>query len=206
MLMKKLIGILVAALIVAIFTLSAMLHVEREEQKVLINNNKALIQQVTAYKAKDGRTVTSAIVLQSAVNNLPDQQQKVVSNMKLRPLKVKGIGSIETRIDTTVEAVAIVSNVATSTGQQRRDTCYNFRINREFVASVCVHNDTALFHPTISDSLFLAFADERVFVSKRRAFFLSRWLQKRQTVVTANVMHSNQAIKTINQSFTYIIK
>lgn len=204
--MRNLIYLLIAALGVAIFTLGALLHIEREKQKVLINNNKALTEKVTAYRAKDGRTVTKSIVMQSTKQNLPDRERRVAENMKLRPSKVKAIGVIESRIDTTVEAPATVTTVATPTGQLRRDTCYNFTINPEFTATVCVRNDTARFHPVVTDSMFVAFGDESVFVNKRKAFFLARWLQRRQTVVTANVLRSNKAIRTVNQNFTYIIK
>jgi hypothetical protein len=150
--------------------------------------------------------VSKSIVLQSTKQNLPDKERRVAENMKLRKSKVKAVGIIESKIDTTVEATATVTPVATPTGQVRRDTCYNFTVNPEFRASVCVRNDTAQFHPVITDSLFIVFADERVFVNKRKAFFIARWLQRRQTVVTANILRSNKAIKTVNQNFTYIVK
>lgn len=204
--MKKYLIILGLAMLAAIVFLGYLLRQSHQQQRVLVNNNKALVQQVSTYKAKDGREVSKSIVLQSTKQNLPDKERRVADNMKVKPSKLRGVGIVESRIDTTVEATATVTPVATTIGQPRRDTCYNFTVNPEFRASVCVHNDTARFHPIITDSLFIAFADERVFVNKRKAFFLARWLQRRQTVVTANILRSNKAIKTVNQNFTYIVK
>lgn len=198
--------LIVLGLLATIVVLGFLLKASQQQQQVLVNNNKALTVKTTTYKAKDGRQVSKSIVMQSTKKNLTDSELHVSDNMKISRSKIETIGSIISRVDTTVEAPATITTVITPTGDYTRDTCYNFTVNPEFTASVCVRNDTARFHPVITDSLFIVFASEKVFVNKRKTFFIARWLQKRQTVVTANVLRSNDAIKTINESFTYIIK
>lgn len=195
--MKKYLIILVLALFAVVIALGYMLQSSRQQQRVLINNNKSLSQPLKTSKAKDGREVAKTIVRQSTKANLGDSQINTVKNMELKPSAVNSVGTIETKLDTTVKG---------TTKRTATDTCYYFEINAQTKAVVCVKNDTPTYHPTISNKQDIVFADERVFVNKRKRFFIARWLQKRQTVVTASVVNSNQAIKVVNQSFTHIIK
>lgn len=108
--------LIVLGLLATIVVLGFLLKASQQQQQVLVNNNKALTVKTTTYKAKDGRQVSKSIVMQSTKKNLTDSELHVSDNMKISRSKIETIGSIISRVDTTVEAPATITTVITPTG------------------------------------------------------------------------------------------
>jgi len=187
--------LLIAALIICIEA-----YVGKANQvKIDQANEKAYTDSLQTSRDAQGREVAEKYALQKTADELKDNRDDLRILLKSSDLKLKNLlatSDIQTRIDTFIWIKPEKFSV---------DSTYHFIVNPEFKADVMVKKDSASFHPFLTNTQTLAFANKRETIKPPYKFFLWRWFQKRHTVVKVIVRNSNTAIKTNSINATYII-
>jgi len=171
-----------------------------EQVKIDQANEKAYTDSLQVGRDKQGREVVEKYALQKTVADLKDNQNDLRILLKSSDLKLKNLlatSDIQTRIDTFLWI---------KTEKFSIDSTYHFVVNPEFKADVVVKKDSACFHPFLTNTQTLAFANKRETIKPPKKFFLWRLFQAKHTVVKVIVRNSNTAIKTNSVNATFIIK
>ena len=199
--LKLLLAAIVGVLLIALSVSVSKLSESRKTQKRLLANEKAYRDTVRVYKDKDGKSLYQRYAFQRTIDELKDSESKkdrqileMAKRLKIKPSDIIVASVVEEKVDTVVKVV-----------NQPKDSCYTFRVNDEFISTVCVRKDSVSYRPQISNTQSLIVSSNRETVRPRSKVFFIRWFQKKHTVVKVSVKNSNSAIKVNDITTTYTI-
>lgn len=195
-------GVIIFALIGTIKYMSVSLTTANKNISRLESNEKAYVNGTKIWKDKEDRYVTESRTFQKTIRDLKYEKDKItkkqnaiINDLKLDIKKLNQVGYVSTKIDTVLVSTKIT-----------KDSCYVFDYGPQMKATFCIKDSSATYRPEIANDLSLFFTDKRETIEPPKKFFISRWFQKKHTIVMATAINSNKYVKTDTLQFTYIVK
>ena len=174
----------------------------KEKEQYIKTNSKGYTTLKLIIKQNEGNT--AFIQLNAEPSNkefilvkdkITKKQNAIINDLKLDIKKLNQVGYVSTKIDTVLVSTKIT-----------KDSCYVFDYGPQMKATFCIKDSSATYRPEIANDLSLFFTDKRETIEPPKKFFISRWFQKKHTIVIATAINSNKYVKTDTLQFTYIVK
>lgn len=159
------------------------------------------------YKDKNSVLHTQSVQMQNTIDELKDSKDSItialmdsVKRWKIKASSVSMLG----RVNQELEKTTVIKYEPGSYTQ--KDTSYDFSTRPWIINTVAFTHIQATNHLNVKDTLTMVFADHRETINPPKKFFVLRWFQKKQTIVQADVVHSNPYIHTTGQRFIHVVK
>lgn len=174
----------------------------KEENSILINNQKAYVKENSILK-KD------AILFKFTVEQLNYYNDSILSEMKKvqKDLKIKDdqlkaiyyLNSQASKKDTVVFRDTLFRDPYLRIDTIIGDMWYSENLSLRYP-------DTIITNPKFISDKYIILNTDKQTIDPPKKFFIARWFQKKQTIIEVNIVEKNPYIKTKEQKFIEIIK
>lgn len=174
----------------------------KEENSILINNQKAYVKENSILK-KD------AILFKFTVEQLNYYNDSILSEMKKvqKDLKIKDdqlkaiyyLNSQASKKDTVIFRDTLFRDPYLRIDTIIGDMWYSENLSLRYP-------DTIITNPKFISDKYIILNTDKQTIDPPKKFFIARWFQKKQTIIEVNIVEKNPYIKTKEQKFIEIIK
>lgn len=174
----------------------------KQDVSVQTNNNKSLERGMLTYKLDNGKLLTASVEQQqsiAALKNTGDSTTtallKRIAGYKIKLNDVVSVGTIHTKLvhDTTVVMGG-------------KDTTWNLGTNPQTIHTVALKGNELSDHLEITNDEDVVMHGQKETIDPPKKFFIWRWFQRKQLVVSGEVINSNTDIHVTGQKFIKILK
>ena len=174
----------------------------KEENSILINNQKAYVKENSILK-KD------AILFKFTVEQLNYYNDSILSEMKKvqKDLKIKDdqlkaiyyLNSQASKKDTVIFRDTLFRDPYLRIDTIIGDMWYSENLSLRYP-------DTIITNPKFISDKYIILNTDKQTIDPPKKFFIARWFQKKQTIIEVNIVEKNPYIKTKEQKFIEIIR
>lgn len=162
-----------------------------------------------AYNQELSDTKGTVIAHQFTIDQLHASQDSVLQRLeetrkelKVKDSKLKAMqysASSFTKLDTVVLKDTIFKKTFAAVDTVIGDNWYNIKLGLKYPSTILVK-------PTFNSEKHFVVSNKRVTVNSPKKFFLFRWFQKKQTIVTVDVVEKNPYVTNEKNRYVEIIK
>jgi len=195
-------SLVIFALLLSTKVLYNNLQAEKEKTSLLTINVKALERKTTFWTDEYGNEHSKSLQQIKTIADLKRSQDStsiIIRNQAKKNdillAKIIAYGELETSIkhDTLIKYKLLLG-------------CHDLS-NKNITQSVCINKDSTISSDVSIDPRFdLFWTNNRETINPPRKFFLWRWFQKKQDVISVEVISDNPIVKIKKQTFVKTIK
>lgn len=174
----------------------------KEENSILINNQKAYVKENSILK-KDAILFKFTIEQLNYYNDsIFSEMKKVQKDLKIKDDQLKAIyylNSQASKKDTVIFRDTLFRDPYLRIDTIIGDMWYSENL-------LLRYPDTIITNPKFISDKYIILNTDKQTVDPPKKFFIARWFQKKQTIIEVNIVEKNPYIKTKEQKFIEIIK
>ena len=174
----------------------------KEENSILINNQKAYVKENSILK-KDAILFKFTIEQLNYYNDsIFSEMKKVQKDLKIKDEQLKAIyylNSQASKKDTVIFRDTLFRDPYLRIDTIIGDMWYSENLSLRYP-------DTIITNPKFISDKYIILNTDKQTIDPPKKFFIARWFQKKQTIIEVNIVEKNPYIKTKEQKFIEIIK
>lgn len=174
----------------------------KEENSILINNQKAYVKENSILK-KDAILFKFTVEQLNYYNDsILSEMKKVQKDLKIKDEQLKAIyylNSQASKKDTVVFRDTLFRDPYLRIDTIIGDMWYSENLSLRYP-------DTIITNPKFISDKYIILNTDKQTIDPPKKFFIARWFQKKQTIIEVNIVEKNPYIKTKEQKFIEIIK
>lgn len=174
----------------------------KEENSILINNQKAYVKENSILK-KDAILFKFTVEQLNYYNDsILSEMKKVQKDLKIKDAQLKAIyylNSQASKKDTVVFRDTLFRDPYLRIDTIIGDMWYSENLSLRYP-------DTIITNPKFISDKYIILNTDKQTIDPPKKFFIARWFQKKQTIIEVNIVEKNPYIKTKEQKFIEIIK
>lgn len=174
----------------------------KEENSILINNQKAYVKENSILK-KDAILFKFTIEQLNYYNDsIFSEMKKVQKDLKIKDDQLKAIyylNSQASKKDTVIFRDTLFRDPYLRIDTIIGDMWYSENLSLRYP-------DTIITNPKFISDKYIILNTDKQTIDPPKKFFIARWFQKKQTIIEVNIVEKNPYIKTKEQKFIEIIK
>lgn len=174
----------------------------KEENSILVNNQKAYVQENSILK-KDAILFKFTIEQLNYYNDsILIEMKKVQKDLKIKDDQLKAlyyVNSQASKKDTVVFRDTLFRDPYLRIDTVIGDMWYSQNLSLRYP-------DTIITNPKFISDKYIILNTDKQTIDPPKKFFIARWFQKKQTIIEVNIVEKNPYIKTKEQKFIEIIK
>lgn len=174
----------------------------KEENSILINNQKAYVKENSILK-KDAILFKFTVEQLNYYNDsIFSEMKKVQKDLKIKDDQLKAIyylNSQASKKDTVIFRDTLFRDPYLRIDTIIGDMWYSENLSLRYP-------DTIITNPKFISDKYIILNTDKQTIDPPKKFFIARWFQKKQTIIEVNIVEKNPYIKTKEQKFIEIIK